>query len=82
MSGRIHLGYKDHKEKNKKRLTKHGESLVTMEIDRFNPHTGEKLGTKFVRLNMADTIRNRDILASQLADITELIADMEEVLAQ
>ena len=81
MHNRIHIGYKEHKEKKSKRLTKHGEHLVTMETDRFNPHTGEKLGTSFVRLNMPDAVRTRDILASQLADITQLITDMEEVLA-
>ena len=81
MRNRIHIGYKLHKKKKTKRLIKHGELLVTMETDRFNPHTGEKLGTQLVRLNMPDAIRTRELLASQLEDITELIADMEAVLA-
>ena len=80
MRQRIHIGYKLHKQKKTKRLVKHGAGRVTMETDRFNPHTGEKIGTQLIRLNMSDAIQTRDALAAQLADITELIIDMEAVL--
>ena len=82
MRGRVHIGYKKHKDKKNKRLIKQGPKNVVMEVDTFDQFTGEKTGSRFVRVKLEEAIQTRDHLQQQVDDINELIADVEALLAE
>jgi hypothetical protein len=82
MRGRVYVGYKKHKQKKTKKLKKQGPNSLLMEVDQFDQFTGEKIGTRFYRVDLEQAYRTRDNLQQMLDDITELIADMEAELAE
>jgi len=82
MPKRIYIGYKKHKNRKTKKLLKQGPNNVLMEVTLFDQHTGDKTNSRFVRVKLDDAIRTRDLLQAQLDDVTELITDVQALLAE
>lgn len=70
--------YRERKQKNLASLIKIGDVIV-LSVKRFSPETGEKISDDLVHLNIDSLKQTKEQLQKHIADIDELLADIENI---
>jgi hypothetical protein len=76
MRSEIYKKYKIHKSKNTKKIKKE-DDMIIMEMEKFDPDTGDKLPVLRRLIKLDELLAQRDKIQLVLDDIDELIADVQ-----